>query len=405
MEDKKTKHSNENKSNKKRLISFAKINKYFIFPFLCPIIGVLFNYFWREPISNIYNYYIHIYLSYIIGGIPYIILLINKKCKRKDSYSNATKFINKYTLNNKDNKNNSKKKWLIIILICLLNSIFRNRFFLIDNNLIDGYLYYVLFIPLFSKLILKIEIYKHQYLSLIISIIALILANINSYLKLEVDDIVPNIINFILILTNSLTYVLIKYIFNKYFISFYKLCFLQGIFFITFDSILFLIYSLIKYSDLSIFNDCFSSFEFLNTTIKITFLIICILLQSANVIFRLIVIFYFSPILYFVTDIIQYLIDWILKSFQEGTSMPYTVLYPIGSFIVLLSSLIYNEIIILNFWGLNKNTKIFVEYRQNIESIELSNIKDSIILEDLKILDDDERHVSVNSDYYLYDKN
>ena len=85
--------------------------------------------------------------------------------------------------------------------------------------------------------------------------------------------------------------------------------------------------------------------------------------------------------------------------------MPFTILYPIGSVIVLLSSLIYNEIIILNFCGLDKNTKIIVEYRQNEESIELNNIKDNIILEDLKSLDDDERHLSVNSDYYLYEKN
>ena len=43
--------------------------------------------------------------------------------------------------------------------------------------------------------------------------------------------------------------------------------------------------------------------------------------------------------------------------------MPDVVLYPIGYLIVVFASLIYNEIIILNFCGLNKETKKFIEQR------------------------------------------
>ena len=55
------------------------------------------------------------------------------------------------------------------------------------------------------------------------------------------------------------------------------------------------------------------------------------------------------------------------------------IVNPIGYLIVLFSSLIYNEIIILNFWGLSKNTKIFVEQRVNKEEkqIEDANLSDS----------------------------
>ena len=55
------------------------------------------------------------------------------------------------------------------------------------------------------------------------------------------------------------------------------------------------------------------------------------------------------------------------------------IVNPIGYLIVLFSSLIYNEIIILNFWGLSKNTKIFVEQRVNKEEkqIQDANLSDS----------------------------
>ena len=43
--------------------------------------------------------------------------------------------------------------------------------------------------------------------------------------------------------------------------------------------------------------------------------------------------------------------------------MPEFILHPIGSIICFFSLLIYNEIIILNFCGLSKNTKKFVEQR------------------------------------------
>ena len=43
--------------------------------------------------------------------------------------------------------------------------------------------------------------------------------------------------------------------------------------------------------------------------------------------------------------------------------MPEFILHPIGPIICFFSLLIYNEIIILNFCGLSKNTKKFVEQR------------------------------------------
>ena len=415
MEDKKKEQSNEFNNKKKHLISFAKINKYFIFPFLCPIFNVLAIYFWRKIESlndKMMNEYIHFILndlSYILGGTPYILLYYRQKeNKYNDSDANKIKYINKFKPNNKDIKNNSNKKWLIIIILILLaiiqsylDTIFINNNN--NNNLIEQFLYALFFIPLFSKFILKQEIYKHQYLSLIISILCIIFIDIPIFFIFEQNDIIPNIINFIIIICFSLSCVLIKYVFNTFFISPYKLCLLLGIIFIPINLIGYIIYSLIKYNDLSYFKDCFDFSKVENKTIAIIYIIIYILFNSAYTIFIFIVIFYFSPLLYLVSDTIFYFIYYIIDVIEYGKLKNNGIVYPIVFFIMFLSSLVYNEIIILNFCGLNKNTKIFVEHRQIEESLELSQIHKNITLDVLKNNDDD--NVSINSDYYLTENN
>ena len=84
------------------------------------------------------------------------------------------------------------------------------------------------------------------------------------------------------------------------------------------------------------------------------------------------------------------MLQWVVATIENGPIMPDAVFNPIGYCITLLSSLIYNEIIILNFCGLNENTKKFVQYRQTEESIELTKAENEIKLEDSKNEDDND---------------
>ena len=71
-----------------------------------------------------------------------------------------------------------------------------------------------------------------------------------------------------------------------------------------------------------------------------------------------------------VTDIINPIIIWIFTLFKNGKDENKTlviILNNIGYFLVFFSSLINNEIIILNFCGLNKNTKKYLEEKQKEE--------------------------------------
>ena len=259
-------------------------------------------------------------------------------------------------------------------------------------------MYFIIFISLFSKLILKQEIYKHQYLSIIISIFGIIFLIIPICLVFEQNDIVPNILLFIRAVCYSLYLTLIKYVIDIFYIPPLKLCLLIGIISIVINYLVFIFYSLIKYHDLSYFKDCLDFSEEENKIKIIIYIIICFLFASIVQVFTFLVIFYFSPILLMVTDIISPMLLWIATTIESGYIMPNIIMYPIGYFITLLSTLIYNEIIIFNFCGLNKNTKIFVEHRQSEESRQLSKNLTEITLENNTDNDED---LSLNSDYYI----
>ena len=191
-------------------------------------------------------------------------------------------------------------------------------------------------------------------------------------LKIDVDDIVPNVLNFVGSVGYSLFLVIIKYLTHVYYMSPFKLSLIFGtiaFFFIFFG---FLIYSLIKYHDLTYFKESF---------------IFAVLLHFCT----LLVIFYFSPILLMVTDIISPFLLWIALTIENksSTEILELILNPIGYVIVLFASLIYNEIIIFNFCGLNKNTKKFIEERLYKESKDIRKTENDLKLGNLDRSDED----------------
>ena len=108
------------------------------------------------------------------------------------------------------------------------------------------------------------------------------------------------------------------------------------------------------------------------------FFIFGTILQLLN----LLIIFYFSPIFLLISEVISPFLLWIVKAIEnkitnknENATLE-IVINPIGYTIVLFSALIYNEIIIFNFCGLNKNTKKYVNERMNKEIKELNELPD-----------------------------
>ena len=168
------------------LFSFSKLNKYFIFPFILPILCMLINFvltniFIDKGLENIHQFLTSILLcfSYFIGGIIYKISVMYKKKNItiiNESRTNSNSSI-KLIYNEGDNipNKNMTKIWLFLFLMSILVSIF---FICGDyfstHNIFEERFYFFIFIPLFSKIILKEKIYKHQILSLSISFIGFI---------------------------------------------------------------------------------------------------------------------------------------------------------------------------------------------------------------------------------------
>jgi hypothetical protein len=382
------KNETKEKEDKECLFSFGRINKYFIFPFLCPIICMICNYLIITIIQDYKlenkQFFLSTFVSstYIGGGLVYFISWIRTKTEEtRDNaqlYNERKSSFVKY-IYNEGIQFDKFKIFLILLFLSFLLTIFNIiDVYALDKNTFEERLYFLFFIPLFSKILLKTNIFRHQILSIIIGSIGLILLFIPIILIIEKEDTLINICMFISSIGFSLFLVLLKYLLIRFYISPYLCLIYIGIFSVVLNTLGFIIFSLFKYKNLSIIIDNFT-FENIDNPIKLT-IYLCTTFISASIlqIFSNLVIYYFSPILLMVTDSISPMLLWIFLSLPKEEKIMSIVFNALGYLISLFSTLIYNEIIILNFGGFNKDTKKNIEKRQQKESNLLRNTENSI---------------------------
>ena len=193
--------------------------------------------------------------------------------------------------------------------------------------------------------------------------IGIALVSIPVGLKLSDEDKIPNLYNFIVATSITLFFIIIKYVMTEYYISIFKIYLIVSVVSIILEFIVFIIISLSKNQDLSYFKELFEFKTNENTGNIILYFILAFIFTVISQALLALVLLYFSPLLLMVTHIISPFLNWIFSVINEGQELPDVVLYPIGYLIVVFASLIYNEIIILNFCGLNMETKKFIEQR------------------------------------------
>ena len=377
-------YKGEELTENKSLITFSKLNKYFIIPFLCAMFCTLSNYFLvsilRTSVIKKPEFIISMFidLSYFFGGLFHFISYFRYLDNTSDKSSNKKrKLIQEKSVH----KNENVKKYFVLLLSLLLVIQDLFKALTLSHSIFETRLYFILFIPFISKFILKDSMYKHHYCSLSIAIIGIIVLIIPICLKLVIDDILANIYNAIVGLSYSLFLVIFKYMIEKYYVAPLKTILIFGIIVFITNCVGYSIYSLIKYHDFSYFKDCLDFTQVENkVTISIYFLLTIIFLTILQAL-SFLSIFYFSPTLIMVTDMISPFLLWLILIIQDGGKLPDDILYPIAYIIILFASLIYNEILIFNFCNLNQNTKKFVSQRENIELGEIR--KDDISLTDL----------------------
>ena len=316
--------SHELKSNKKSLIEFAKLNKHHIFVFIGPVFCFLTNYFFfkiiKEKVINEIYFFILIIeeLNYVLAGLFYFKIYCRKKSnKEKESNQNSDNDI-KYIYNESLININTKKIIFlliiisIIVIIDLLLKTYKQKYIIIDHRF-----YYMIFIPLFSKFILKDNIYKHHYLSLAISIIGWVIVNIPIFMKINAEDLLGNLANLANGALFPLILALIKYLNNKYYISPFKTSLIFGLISIILSLIGFMIYSLIKYHNFTFFN---AIFDFSNNENKQAIIIYFVLTFFFWILLNiciLSILSYFSPILFLITEVISPFLSWIEASIEK----------------------------------------------------------------------------------------
>ena len=401
---------NEKKVEKECLFSFAKINKYYIFPFLCPIFCVTANYFLflilkKENIKNKEFLLLHtICASYIGGSLLYFISSIRTKNEetRNENVENKQKERTSsritYIFNEGLKKNTSKIFGFLIIMSIIIVLVEVCSLYTLEKHVFEQRLYILFSIAFFSKTILKDNIFRHQILSLFISFIGLILLFIPVMLIIETNDILANIFVFLTSFCYGLFFVLIKHLTHNYYISPYLLLLYVGSFSIVLLLVGYIIYSLITRKDLSFIIECFD-FSKVESGLKLFFYFLGIfifgsLLQT----FSVLVIYYFSPTLLMVTDIISPMISWIIQCIEEGQVIRIIIIKSFGYSLVLIGSLIYNEIIICNFFGFNKYTKKYIVKRLKEESTLLRKTESDIDNKNLNQTQSDNESVESDND-------
>ena len=209
----------------------------------------------------------------------------------------------------------------------------------------------------FSMIILKTRYYKHHYLSFIINLFCLILLAVFELKEIKYDKyvIIYLLVRIFSQLSYSLENVIGKIALIKEFLSPYSLLLYKGIY----ETIILLLFSIpfffIKKNDVIIFKRMIG---LINDPLQIVLYFISMILNFAYNIFIWIIIDRFSPNDCAMAMVIEGMIEkiFVLKNNKEFKAHLFILSFIIY-FILIIGICIHSEIIIINKYDLNENTK------------------------------------------------
>jgi hypothetical protein len=338
---------------KKTFFSFTKMNKYYIIPFITPLFCFTCNFLYKSLRNesnelDLFFFQILYSISDIIAGLIYFTHLSEIKNGNLNS-----KII-------KSKKKNKSKIFCIIIFMALL--ICSKCFFDNQNKELFLFLPFSLNLILsiiFSKFLLKINLYNHQILSIIISFIGFFLI-LFSNLQITLEKFY---IYIIISLLNATFISTLKYSTTIYFISPFLCSFLYGIISFIMCVIGNIIYDLYNFNKFSLKQ----KFDVFHGKMFIIYFLLIIFVSIILKVLILLEVYYFSPILYFISESISRMLYLFYSKLYLETKEKKIFIYIfiiIGSLFEIISILLYNEIIIINYFGLNKNTVKCIKERE-----------------------------------------
>lgn len=345
----------------KFFLSIGEIDKNIIFPILGGVLKCIIRIILNYSILLDHPLILSLYSS--LGmSLSFILLIIYyyKNKNTENTNNNSSKIKKKDNDKNKSSRFElvyndlfkiiSHDKYKFIFLTSLMDFILTILICNFCINIkINMWICDIIFMSLFSYYFFQIKIYKHHIISIIIIFITgFILDIITGHYDYILDEIIPIIIKFFGEIIFSFSIIINKYTMEKKFSSPYEICFYQGII----TLVLYSIFSI--FSNIFNFLDNFSDYK-KNFDLQELFIsIVVIIIQFAHNLFILITIRNYTSCHIMIIIVIGELAPHILKLVHEENI---SIIIIIGLIFILFMTLIFNEIIEVNCFGLNKNTK------------------------------------------------
>ena len=392
----------------KSLISCTKMNKYFLFPFITPI----FITFRDSMIYTIINkndkinfnlvYMLSISSCLVMAGTLYFTIDLKEFVERIKTIKILKNYVR---IKNNVKKISKLKVSFILFIMGVSNSFYIFSVVYFTKHVILEKRQYTLFLIVFlSILILKIKIYKHQYLSLIFAFLGFLLLSIFKIREIPKEDIQINILSFVGTIFYAIHYIYLKYLYDKYELPIYICYIIVGILSIFFYFFAISIISKINNGDFSLFDELLYFFRHpLEEKKHYIFFAIFIINAIATELFVSFTIYYFSLTHFVLSSFISPILLYIIKNFTENKDETYLLIINfIGFAIELFAILIFNEIIVLNFCGLNDYTRKGINEREKEEQEKIDiDEKKNDRNNDEKIFEIDGYYIDPNNNDYI----
>ena len=419
------------------LIGFSKVNSKLLILAIFPIFEPIRKIFdeKRKDKSKDNNFFklFRFYLSYVLSIIFIIIIKFREKDEKRNKIINKLKTIN-FT-KNKDEKVDAKsdgQSWInpqdkvksdlkkervakkvmyigfliaILLILNIFNIIFRDifsdegwNFILHIGKKSFGVFFEIIFFITLSIYAMKYKIYRHHFVSLIVILLNLILLMISFIICFPDCTIQTIIYYFFYSFLFCLYCILGKKYLNLFSNSPYNIMLSIGIVSI----IILFIFDIIMFSLFDNNDDYINKygiilgFKKMTNILSIYVFIFDVICNFFSNIGLWLTIYYYSPFHYIISESMsEYLFilyDFIIfkRDYKFSDIILYTIIYIIN----FTFFLIFNEIIILKFCGLNYNIKENIEEREIIDNIlALEPIENSYYTSNTIISDDKDKDI------------
>lgn len=370
----------------KNIVTFSYISKYWYMPILLPIFCAITHNFQRRLAKEVLSSFsmsdylfpslIYIFISKIFSIILCLISIIKNQKeseKIKTSESDSNVLVRRYHLNVR-----SLKKSIIflqIFIISFLETIFKAEdYFNIFQKgaMIEKRIGFGILVPLLYHFLIK-KLHRHHLLAIIIYSIGYIILIIEFILTEEKAGFATNFFHLLFTIPFSISLVMTKSLMDHYFVSPFTFLFLDGVCCVINSFIVILFQTIFLGGTFFVKN-----FEYLALNggkYSLLYLIGQIFFSFFYYLMNALTIYYFTPLLLVITDFLSPLITFVAKIIRQEGTIPkeeLIIIRLIGYFIVIFGACILNEIIILNFLDLNKDTRINITSRGILEDIDLA---------------------------------